>query len=255
MVLSSSSRTCTTRALGRLLPLPCSRQRKAESGRRRSVAICFSPVQPHMYVKYFCCLLRTPAAGQAVAFSGEKCTCHSTGNSIGFRPRCCLQRLDGKKAKGPTTAEFADFMQLLFHKVAMLLQTDAGIHRWTRLTGASPQQAPPMYSLDNDGIHSHPETLTRLGMFDWLTRLPLPAYCPDLHRTVERVHARICGKFQTWLNDQTETVSAAECILQLMGIFYTTQEPSVIESDMSNIRELYQQVVQLRGGRPKKQYR
>jgi hypothetical protein len=40
-----------------------------------------------------------------------------------------------------------------------------------------------------------------------------------------------------------------------MGIFYTTQEPSVIESDMSNIRELYQQVVQLRGGRPKKQYR
>lgn len=92
-------------------------------------------------------------------------------------------------------------------------------------------------------------------MFDWLTRLPLPAYCPDLHRTVERVHARICGLFQTWLNDQTETVSVAECVLQLQHIFYTTQEPCVIESDMSNIRELYQEVVKLKGGRPKKQYR
>ncbi len=146
-------------------------------------------------------------------------------------------------------------MHLLYNRVAMLLQTAAGIHRWTRLTGGSPAQTPPIYSLDNDGIHSHPETLTLLGMFNWLTRFPLPAHSPDLHRTVERTHARICGQFQAWLNDQTAPVSPAECIQMLQYIFYTTQEPSVIEADMSDIRELYHQVMEKKGGRPAKQYR
>ena len=35
-----------------------------------------------------------------------------------------------------------------------------------------------------------------LGIVDWLSRLPLPARSPDLHRVVERAHARICGPFQ-----------------------------------------------------------
>lgn len=146
-------------------------------------------------------------------------------------------------------------MRLVFHKLAQLLSSEAGIHRWTRLTGGSPQQKPPIFSLDNDGIHSHPDTLTNLGLFDGLTRLPLPAHSPDLHRTVERAHARICGPFQAWVNDQTTELTPAVCLQQLMYIFYNTQKASVIEADMSDIRDLYTRVLELGGSRPPKRFR
>jgi hypothetical protein len=163
--------------------------------------------------------------------------------------------MKGKPAKGPTAEEFACFMKLLFSNGDLLLRSEPGIRRWTRLTGGDPSLTQPMFSFDNDSIQSQATTLTRLGMFDFLTRLPLPAHSPDLHRTVERPHARICRPFQEWVNGLEEHLSPAQYIDKLRTIFYTTQLSDIIIRDMKDIRQLYTRVVQLRGGRPEKKYR
>lgn len=57
------------------------------------------------------------------------------------------------------------------------------------------------------------------------------------------------------VNDQTTQLTPAVCLQPLMYIFYKTQEASVIEADMSDIRDLYTRVLELGGSRPPKRVR
>lgn len=138
-----------------------------------------------------------------------------------------------------------------------------GRRAWIAATGGTPDadDNPPVYSFDNPSIHTDPGMLTSLGLADPSTGKPadkwleLPPRSGDLHRTIERVHARICGAFRDWLYDDcTEYCMMGYC-LKLAQIFKTTQTAQVISKCMKNITALYRKVVELEGKRAPRPFR
>ena len=146
-----------------------------------------------------------------------------------------------------------------------LLEQEAGRKLWQLSTGGTPEQYPPIYSFDNPSIHtSNLEYMQQLGLAAgkvgtelvatsaWLK---LPAHSPDLHRTIERVHARICEQFQEWMDDDCQLYSVQEYCQKLQQIFWKTQTGACIRGCMKDISALYEHVVELEGGIPERKYR
>jgi hypothetical protein len=152
-----------------------------------------------------------------------------------------------------TAQEFKDYMQQLKGKVTAMLQQPKYRDLWIERTGGTPEQCPPIYSFDNPPIHTDLEVLKQLGLADEqgkpVDRLVLPAHSPDLHRCAERVHARICGKFQEWLNHETEDFSMEYYCRVLQNIYYTTESEDITYKDIANIDKLYDVVIELNGAR------
>lgn len=145
------------------------------------------------------------------------------------------------------------------------LQSEAGRELWKMFTGGTPEQYPPIYSFDNPSTHtSNLEYMRHLGLATakvgtelvpteaWLK---LPAHSPDLHRTIERVHSRICEQFQQWLDDDCQQYSIQEYCFKLSQIFWKTETGKCIRGCMKDISALYERVVQLDGGIPERKYR
>ena len=127
---------------------------------------------------------------------------------------------------------------------------------WQAATGGTPEQCPPIYSFDNPSIHKNNKTyLAELGLAHpgsdkpTDTWLKLPPYSGDLHRTIERVHARVCGIFQRWLDDEFTEWSMEQYCHTLQGIFYKSQTPALIQGCMKNIHLLYSKVIELKGAK------
>jgi hypothetical protein len=92
--------------------------------------------------------------------------------------------------------------------------------------------------------------------------LKLPPHSGDLHRTIERVHARICGAFQRWLDQDTEVYKVWGYCYALYYICIGTQTSDMIRSCMfgrpdahghppkHTLSHLYSRVVELNGDIP-----
>lgn len=184
----------------------------------------------------------------------------SSGIANAGLPGPCLQRLrDGKPARGVTALEFFDIMEGIKRVMAEVLSDPLGRQQWIKATGGTPEECPPIYSFDNPSIHTDFVVLFTLGLVDDegkpANRLVLPPHSPDLHRTIERVHARICKRFQDWLYDVPNICEMQDYCSKLQSIFYETQLKDVIQACMSDISDLYERVVELKGAVPEHCFR
>lgn len=172
-----------------------------------------------------------------------------------------LQKVkDNTPAKGVTAKEFADHMTGIRMTVIQRLSTPEWAARWEEQTGGTPDECPPIYSFDNPSIHTTYMTGMRaLGLVDAAGKptdawLQLPPHSGDLHRTIERVHARICGAFQAWFNEMHTEYHIFGYCKKLLEIFVETQTPHLIQECMHGprgpISSLYARVVELRGAPP-----
>lgn len=127
--------------------------------------------------------------------------------------------------------------------------------RWMAETGGSRLTMPPIFSFDNASCHVHADTLAHLRLIEGENWARLPPHSGDLHRVIERVHARLCGAFQDWLYEDSTPLSMAEYCEKLESLFYSTQTANIHSADISTIHELYQQVVACDGGMPPALYR
>ena len=146
-----------------------------------------------------------------------------------------------------------------------LLAEDEWREKWKQATGGTPEKCPPIFSFDNPTIHLNNQTYLReLGLMAagseeatgaWLK---LPPYSGDLHRTIERVHARVCQQFQRWMNDSTTERDMDFYCRALAGIFWRTQTPELIHACMwkkkaphgsPDLWELYECVVDTDGAK------
>jgi hypothetical protein len=154
-------------------------------------------------------------------------------------------------------------MKQLQDKVKTRLEDPAAAAAWVAATGGTPEQCPPIYSFDNPSIHVNDKSyLHELGLVqdDLVTPtnawLKLPPYSGDLHRTIERVHARVCRAFQRWFDDEFADKTMLEYCRRLAG-FFETQTPGVIHSCMFGrhpLIELYQTVVASKGAKAHRPY-
>ena len=160
-------------------------------------------------------------------------------------------------------------MQQLQAAVQQKLEQPEHRAAWVAATGGTPKDCPPIYSFDNPAIHLNNHAyLMELDLAKvsapgapvvptehWLQ---LPPYSGDLHRTIERVHARICGQFQHWLNTNTTVRTMEFYCTHLARIFYDTQTDKVISACMNkknaSLPALYRKVVELDGGKAPRPY-
>lgn len=144
---------------------------------------------------------------------------------------------------------------------------------WEEATGGAPDEEgyEPIYSFDNTAIHTDHDVLAALGLEKKLhdgTYMPtpywmvLPTYSGDLHRTIERVHARICSQFDDWLHDNCALYEMTDYVSKLYTIFMTTQTHETIENCMwspkhpsHSLSALYQSIVDCNGGIPPRSLR
>lgn len=152
-------------------------------------------------------------------------------------------------------------MRELQANVQQQLRDPATARAWRAATGGTPQECPPIYSFDNPSIHkNNKDYLRELGLMEldkdeattaWLV---LPRYSGDLHRTIERTHARVCDKFQAALNEE-RTARTMEFYIQRLFGFFRTQDSKVITKCMSKLPQLYQKVIELNGAKPPRPFK
>ena len=168
-------------------------------------------------------------------------------------------------AKGPTAREWMDFMTQLQAKVQAELAKPEVAAAWKAATGGTPQQCPPIFSFDNPSIHKNDtDYLKELGLaapeskkkpVPTETWLVLPPYSGDLHRTIERVHARVCGRFQRWVDDDHTAYAMIAYCKVLKNIFEQTQTPDVISKCMKTLPKLYKHVVEVKGAKARRPFK
>lgn len=216
-------------------------------------------MQPQRHIQYAHCVLSTPLSGHGHPFSGAHACRHSGSNGFaGLPPLPFLQTTKGKVAKSITIQEWTSLMEGLRAHVDGLLSTQ--LHplnalAWFWRVGSSPAVAPPIFSFDNASVHVNQGALIHLGISAVSNWEVLPPHSGDLHRVIERVHARVCGAFQDWLYDDTTPRSMAAYCQKLESLFYSMEKAHIHAADIGSIHLLYQQVVAKDGGLPPVRYR
>lgn len=146
-------------------------------------------------------------------------------------------------------------MTNLYKELQRRLSDPATRKAWEEATGGDPEVKWPIFSFDNATIHTDAEVLQALHLVAGVTWMVLPARSPDLHRCIERVHARICGLFQNWLYDDDTPYCMRGYCDELRSIFLTKETPKTTQKDLKKIHELYTRVLELKGRYPEKKYR
>ena len=121
---------------------------------------------------------------------------------------------------------------------------------WRRRFG----KACPIWSFDNDRIHTHVATLASLKI-NKCNRLP----SPDIHGVVERCIGRLKEQFQSWLYRHPAQRSMAEYQAAMRDIFFHNKKvaiPAVIDSQVQDMHGVYAAIASpaVRGGRPPKKF-
>ena len=145
------------------------------------------------------------------------------------------------------SAKLDSMLDPQLHPLAALL--------WMTETGGSRLTCCPIFSFDNASCHVNPNILTHLRLINGVNWERLPPHSGDLHRVIERVHARLCGAFQDWLYEDSTPLSMAEYCEKLDSLFYSTQKAEIHKADISTIHELYQELLSREGGLPPAHYR
>ncbi len=115
----------------------------------------------------------------------------------------------------------------------------------------------PLYSFDNDRIHTVVEVLASLQI-NKRNRVPLPANSPDLHGVVERCIARLKRAFQQWLYDHPAARTMEEYQQALKHLFFndpTVASPRVINKQVEAMPKVYAAVVAAKGDHPPKRFK
>lgn len=157
-----------------------------------------------------------------------------------FSPHSCTQTKGGEPAKGITAAEFGPLAGEI---------KQAAIKKFKQL--GLPFK--PLLSWDNDSVHtSHLTRLPEYGVFSGRDRKALPARSPDLHRVIERSHARLCQRFIKQLHYQGDIYTAEQYIQQLRDLFFQHESADVINKDVQQLPKLYRVVAKEGGYAPGK---
>lgn len=154
-------------------------------------------------------------------------------------------------------------MKELQRQITAALQRPADAARWREATGGTPQECPPIYSFDNCSVHTKDAHLRDLGLMledgtatdAWL---PLPAYSPDLHRTIERTFGRVSETVQQWLRRLRHKPDMEEASRQVLKIFRDTQTSDTISKCMwgkHSLLDLYRHVSDLGGAKAVRPHR
>jgi len=213
-------------------------------------------MQPQRHIQYAHVVLSTPLSGHGHSFSGDHASCHSGSNGLAGLPP--LQTTNQTKAKNITIQEWKILMEDLRACVDDLLSPrrhPLNALAWLWRVGSSPAVAPPIFSFDNASAHANRDALIHLGISAARNWEPLPPHSGDLHRVIERVHARVCGAFQNWLYDDTSPRSMPAYCQKLESLFYSMEKSDIHAADIRSIHLLYQQVVTKEGGLPPVRYR
>lgn len=117
----------------------------------------------------------------------------------------------------------------------------------------------PIWSFDHPNIHggeTGAPVLEALGLSE-AEHFPLTQNSPDLHRVVERTHARLCQRFDRWFLMQKQEHSMSRYKEEFMRMFYEdapVASAGVIDRDACgethgspNLRDLYLNVVSKKG--------
>lgn len=160
-------------------------------------------------------------------------------------------------------------MAELKKRIDTKLQEPAAAAAWQAATGGTPQQCPPIYSFDNPSIHRNNRAYLRaLGLMEEGSRKPteawlvLPTYSGDLHRTIERVHARVCTQFQAWVDDSSCARTMTTYCHKLLSFFLTQTSTQIThcmwgkptDRHPATMLELYNKVLALGGEKAPRPY-
>lgn len=169
------------------------------------------------------------------------------------------RKRDGRRARSTTAEEWRDYMQELQAKVLQRLEDPATAAAWAAATGGTPD-TPPIFSFDNPSIHKNNlDYLRELGLVQQGSDKPtdawlqLPTYSGDLHRTIERVHGRVCRAFQEMLNTES-TARTLEFYIDRLFKLFKLQTSELITACMKNLPELYEKVIELKGAKAPRPY-
>jgi hypothetical protein len=139
-----------------------------------------------------------------------------------------MQRVKDKKpARGCTAAEFQ------FVAKHFMDEARQKFH-------AASFKCKPLLSMDNDKIHTSAK-LAAVGISKE-SLVELPPYSPDLHRVIERVHARICTELRKRIHYDSSVRTAKQYADLLEKIFHETQTQAVIAKDVEGLPHLWQHV-------------
>lgn len=118
----------------------------------------------------------------------------------------------------------------------------------------------PIWSFDHPTIHGGRDgkpVLTALGLSS-SEHFQLTANSCDLHRVIEHTHARLVGRFQSWLYEDCQAYDMQVYKDKLKSIFYhdnPVANPQVIASDVEKLPELCEAILEVEGGWPRKAFR
>lgn len=207
-------------------------------------------------------------------------------SSSGLFLFCVVQTVDGRPAKSITRSEFIEFMKRA--RAAFYRRRGSFPHRlrWNvelglplygksreRFEMPRPKGAPakdwedgwlgwdPIFSFDNPSAHGGKggKLVLPALQLDASDHFELPSNSPDIHRVIERTHARLVGAFNDWLyHDASDAFSMADYMAKLEDLFYN--EPGVasrqvIMADVVKLPELYENVIANEGGWADKAFR
>lgn len=103
-----------------------------------------------------------------------------------------------------------------------------------------------LFSFDNASIHESAmewradrSGLMQMMGFKREQRIPLSPYSPDLHRTIERAHARATTAFHKYLYANPSVNTISEYKFHFERIFKDVNNAAVIAADVSTLPELY----------------
>ena len=179
-------------------------------------------------------------------------------------------------AAGPTKEEFINFVsraKAAFHSWAATIE---GFVKWVSILGmdperpataTEPEQMPalfmPMWSWDRPSIHGSTGgkytdfVLEKAGIrkqdfFD----LP-PQSGRDIHRVVERVHARLVQQFEMWYYDDPQPYSVQAYKDALKHLFYNcpaVASAAVIEKEVRELPGVFAAIAKVKGDYPPHPY-
>lgn len=205
---------------------------------------------PQSWVNQNCVVLPVPLAGGGPPFAATfQCSLTTSGNGAGFLPALCTQTRDGKPAKGCTADEWANVMG----KFQAAAKRVAAGPTWNQET----RRGSPLYSFDNDRIHTVVDTLASLKI-NKNNRALLPPNSPDLHGVVERCIGRLKAAFQQWLYDHPKARTMDEYQQALRHIFLTNPNiasPRVINKQVEAMPSVYAAVLAAKGDHPPKRFK
>ena len=190
-----------------------------------------------------------------------------------------MQTAKGYPATGVTQAEFIEVMKRV--RTAFYQKAGQGEGRWAwrtalglPLSGSARQRYElekklkpddpkdgwlpipdwdPIFSFDHPPAHggrTGAAVLSALGL-EPEDHFPLSVNSPDLHRVIERVHARLQEQFVRWFcgydRRQRPSIQYKAVIQELFYNNAQVASPGVIAADVRGLPELYNKVIELDG--------